>query len=443
MKEHYASRNSRSTAYNTLTAPFLVPAVLEAIASSKYVHVTAVVPGEADAYCAEAVRKGGGTILSNDSDLFLYDLGPDGCVGSLDNLTFEYGWKNPVVKTNVVKPIDVARRLQLPDIHRLAYILNTQRPASLEEAVHLAKASGLDYEQLSTFTSEFTTSPYILECQNIHHKVLIRLHSISPRTPFLDPRISEFVLSSHLPSPSMYLSCLIEDPSRTTAWRVSSILRQFAYSCCVLPFGLGAHKKIQEYIRKCNKPLPTFVPSIVQLLPKRCMWSCASVLHERVLHFMNIFSTLPKWMMWRTYALAEVYHWYLDTVRTPPSRPAMITILTGATSDHDIRTWEDIYLEAQIQAYLYSLRMLQQILRFCLPMILPNKDDEGICTLVDMLMMLERHLESLPRLQDLMPSHDELRVRSKDVDVEQILDQLAAVLQADLCALVSNALVVE
>lgn len=62
-------------------AAFQVSAILDAlVASEKYRHMVQVVPDEADAFCASYVRAYGGVILTGDSDLLIYDLGPSGSV---------------------------------------------------------------------------------------------------------------------------------------------------------------------------------------------------------------------------------------------------------------------------------------------------------------------------------------------------------------------------
>ncbi|MBE7179732.1 MAG: hypothetical protein INR71_00735 [Terriglobus roseus] len=68
-------------------APFVVPAVIEALRESGYRDVVRVVPGEADPYCAEDVRLHGGFVVTGDSDLLVYDLGQVGGVVFLQDFS--------------------------------------------------------------------------------------------------------------------------------------------------------------------------------------------------------------------------------------------------------------------------------------------------------------------------------------------------------------------
>lgn len=62
------------------SAPFVVPAVIEALLNTTYANCVYVVPGEADIYCAEDVKMNGGFVITGDSDLLVHDLGLGGGV---------------------------------------------------------------------------------------------------------------------------------------------------------------------------------------------------------------------------------------------------------------------------------------------------------------------------------------------------------------------------
>lgn len=419
-------------------APFFVAAIIEALGDSKYAGVTSVVPGEADAYCAEIARSSGGIIFTNDSDLLIYDLGPNGAVGSLYDLEFidvgvddrdgNNSGEHCLVQTKVISPSNVAKALSLPNLHKLAYVLTTSTPPSLREAVDLTKDLATNDFQLTDFVKEYTNSPTALKTQYIHPGTPHQLKLTRDRGLFLDPRISELVFQSRLDSPSIYLPFLIEDPSRTTAWAVSSLLRILAYSCCLLPQGLTG-KVVKEYSRKGQKVHPTIIPTSIDLLSESAILNAAMILRKRLRQFKTAFSAFPVLLWCRVYALAEVYHWYLNTDRPPPSRETMVTVITGKLINTGMLKWGEIHLIAQIEATLYSLRIVFQTLEFIDPMTVNNTKQDG---LIEALTSLKDELRSLPPLKDLMPSLAELVPRTKGIEINELLDLLAGVLQADL-----------
>ena len=95
----------------------------------------------------------------------------------------------------------------------------------------------------------------------------------------------------------------------------------------------------------------------------------------------------------------------------------------GAYTPH--RTWEDIHLEAQIQAVLYSLRMIKQILQY----ITSSATEEP---LPGELLELAAELGDLPLLAGLMPSPFELREAMGKVDIDDVMEKLAALLQEEV-----------
>ena len=87
-------------------------------------------------------------------------------------------------------------------------------------------------------------------------------------------------------------------------------------------------------------------------------------------------------------------------------------------------TWEDIHLEAQVQAVLYALRMIKQVLQFIAAAIEIPLPEE--------LLKLTTSLQDLPVLSRLIPSPFELREVAEGVDVEGIMGRLAMLLQEEV-----------
>ncbi|KAL8938978.1 MAG: hypothetical protein Q9216_003604 [Gyalolechia sp. 2 TL-2023] len=126
--------------------PFLVPAVLDALATSKYASVASIVPGEADPYCALAARdEGGGVILTSDSDLLVYDTGIHGSsvvfFNSIELFASETkaGHPNSVLRANIFHPPSISKRLNLPGLQRLAYEIKSDPSIGLSEALSRAR----------------------------------------------------------------------------------------------------------------------------------------------------------------------------------------------------------------------------------------------------------------------------------------------------------------
>ncbi|KAI4146515.1 MAG: hypothetical protein L6R39_003434, partial [Caloplaca ligustica] len=133
-----------SASLRTIPAPpFLVPAVLDALArSNQYAAITTVVPGEADPYCALAARNLDATILTSDSDLLVYDIGPKASVMFFNQISTSPGEAvlDTVLQANVFVTAAIAKRLQLPNLHRLAYEIKADPTVSFAEALRRAKS---------------------------------------------------------------------------------------------------------------------------------------------------------------------------------------------------------------------------------------------------------------------------------------------------------------
>lgn len=162
----------------------------------------------------------------------------------------------------------------------------------------------------------------------------------------LDVRISEFVHQalSNSPTPLVYLPLLVEDPNQSSAWGSGQDYRKLAYSILA-----PKTSTIHEYRRKAQ----------------------GISVHEMALHTLDISTSdmlahingVSKWaadksvtprLMWPLFALSIVL---LDS-KAAPSVPVVLHVLNGEFNS----SWEFIHLTARLQAVLYSLRMLQQVI---------------------------------------------------------------------------------
>ena len=425
-----------------IAPPFLVPAILDAMFCSKYAAISIIVPGEADVYCAKAARDGGGIVLTNDSDLFVHDLGSRGAFSLIHQVELRPNEEEDhnqgeqvacqTFRLPVFRPKEIAERLGLVDLQRLAYVFLRAREAlTLPEAIIRSKENQ-DVGTLSfqEFLGEYGTETSMIESQTFSADSLNN-HLTHARP--LDPRVSEFMLQLTATSQDtvyMYLPYLIDDPSRSSAWLVSAKQRSFAYS---IPSSLrdGPQKRprtiIAEYNRRGDKILAQQIlfPSPEDL----CVQS--RELLAKVQDFVETFADFPKHVIWRAYALADVYRWYLDNNKPPPSRETMRRFMKGLSKPS--AKWEDIHLSAQVQAVLYTLRMTQQILTYTISTTKkgPPKPLKKLASI----------LNTLPPTAQLIPSGSELATQMSTIenqpcglDLDDLLNLLAVRIQEEVQA---------
>ncbi|KAL8627941.1 hypothetical protein Q9189_006355 [Teloschistes chrysophthalmus] len=229
----YNSTRTLNLPARKIPAPtFLVPAVLDALAQSRYASVTKVVPGEADSFCAQATKDLGGIVLTSDSDMLVHDLGDDGSIIFLHHLEIRSEPTRKTQKCNsllsgiVQRPAEIARRFGLPNLQRVAYEIKVDRTIGFLEALRRTRQPTKDPTALQDFLKEYTGAT----CYST-----LNLPADQPLdlTSFLDPRLSEFVLQFNLHRNEdiiIYLPFLMDDPSRSSAWNVSFSLRQLTYN---------------------------------------------------------------------------------------------------------------------------------------------------------------------------------------------------------------------
>ena len=439
-----------------IAPPFLVPALLDAISKSKYAAVTEVVPDEADSYCAKAAQENGGVVLSNDSDYFAHDLGMTGGFGFLYQAELRTndekavdGVTEPcdILRLSVYFPREIAERLDLADLCRLAYIFKKENKGGsikLPEAIVRAQKVGEHEDaQFQVFQAEYLEEPGLSKSHDI---IPVDLSYSGKSLMLLDPRVSEFVLQVALTTKdavSVYLPFLIDDPSRFSAWRVSSEQRAFAYSICTIYCKRPAND-IKTTVEEFKRNGQAIAAQHVTLIPENDLLFHGNRLRIELQHFHSSFSQFPSNIIWRSYALYEVYRWYLNDDRTPPTRETMKRAMIS--SSQGLR-WEDTHLsvsypfetvsffedrvfsnirkiQALLESALYTLRMMEQILVFVVATatkLLPQ-ELKDLATL----------LETLPPIAELMPSRFEIAAQASEFDVDELLDTLAGILQAEV-----------
>ncbi|ORY65502.1 XPG domain containing-domain-containing protein [Pseudomassariella vexata] len=380
--------------------PFLVPAVIEQLRQSPdWRSKVQVVPGEADAYCAQDVKKSGGIVMTSDSDLYIEDLGPTGAVvffsgiyerhSDLEAMTGEKFSRTAFEEKNELT--------QCGGLPMVAYELSVNK-LSMKEAIQHAKmgyAQTLGRESYQWFLEEHMSEEYIAA----DHPVLATLSN-------LDPRISEFVIqslnievvqsepvkTSQRGTPrgpeelSMFLPIMIEQHTRKSSWSMSESVRQLAYGL-IQSSEPGRREQMIEYRtmdtltggRKLTIPPPYKVATL-----------CDTLLATLEALSRDIETPGFRWI---AFAVHQDMEWSIWEEKTPISSTLIQNAVRYAEGpEPDTVSWAVVHFVAQAQASLYSLRMLKQILAV-VATLSPEK-------LTGPMQELREHLSTLPNIAE-------------------------------------------
>ncbi|KAE8357710.1 XPG domain containing-domain-containing protein [Aspergillus caelatus] len=370
--------------YNDLPEnPFMVPAVFEdlklrwnkenivtaardalymqsiEIKDFPWADITVMVPGEADAYCAYFAKCTNSSILTNDSDLLLHDLGPRGSLIFLNSVEV-VGWdphrpSERQIRAMSLSPALIARRLGVTDILRFAFELKTHPDAGTAELVQRANSSCEGSEntpEYQAFIQEYQQSMHGFEATNLQS------------LPHLDARVSELFWQfewrqGHMvpDAPHMYLAVLNEDHARRCAWAEGRLYRSLAYS--VLNASRPVSNRvgfINEFARRGGR----IAVDKVVLGNENWIMTETGVLLVRLRSVQNkveVDTALPAY--WIMFALCELHDADSSLVTLDHARLSRFLTLGYMNENFD---WKDMQLTAQIQAVLYSLRILGQLL---------------------------------------------------------------------------------
>ena len=391
--------------------PFLVPAVLDALSLSEYKSVTRVVAGEADSFCAEAARNGEFVILTADSDLLVYDLGPYSAVVFFNQLELkphqpeiEAASRNcGIIEAWLYKPGDIALRLGQSNLLRLAFEIMEDPSIPLSEALQRSKVPSDKQGKLENFEQGYTENS----------AVEVSLANVAIGA--MDPRISELTLqlaSKSEDSIHVYLPYLIDDPSRASAWAVGLSNRILAYSCInhAHPESDRANK-VLEFGRKGSR----IKPEDINLLSGHACILQAENFIAQLDAVRKLLSLGPSESVWRLLSILNVYRWYIENGKNPPSTKAFSRLTETATNE--TLRWEEIHLFAQLEAYLYSLRTLKQILGYA--------RISAKAKMPAPLLGLETQLRGLPTIDKLLLSRRELSSQElPEIASESLVDTL-------------------
>ncbi|KAE8377677.1 XPG domain containing-domain-containing protein [Aspergillus bertholletiae] len=408
--ENILRRRALPVRYNDFPEnPFMVPAVFEdlkyrwnkeniatlvrdalliqstEIKDFPWANITVMVPGEADAYCAYIAKHVKSSILTNDSDLLLYDLGPSGSIISLDSI--EIFWdphrqSERRIKAMSLSPALVAHRLGITNILRFAFELKTHPDAGTAELVQRANSF---YERPET-TPDYQA--FIQEYhEGVHEFEVTNLQCL----PHFDARVSELFWQfewrqAHMApgAPHMYLSVLNEDHARRCAWVQGRPYRILAYSSLNVSRPVSKRADfINEFARRGGRiVVDKVVLGNVDWIKTETKTLLIRL--RSVQKMVEVDTILPAY--WIMFALCELYEADSGLLILDHERLGRFLSLGYMDENHD---WNDIQLTAQIQAVLYSLRILRQLL-------------EGSMEICDDMVELKSILSNLPPLHMIM-----------------------------------------
>ena len=389
-------------------SPFLVPAVLDALSKSQYASILEIVPGEAEAFCAFYVRENGGIALTSDSDMLVHDLNSYGAVAFFNQLECRSLESCEALKTILFRPNEIANTLGLKTLQRLAFEIKQDPYIKIQSGAKLAQQPPGNPAALAEFLTEYdpTAMSEITTTTSI---------SLATSNSFLDPRLSELVLSATSSPRSdtlpMYLPFLTDDPSRASAWAPSSHLRQLLYSSLTFLSPLSPDKSsILEYTRKGHRIASTQIP----LLSNPELHTTAKQIIATI-HACSINSIPPSSSAkWWVFAFSIITTWHHHSGKPPPSRETITRVCNGAASP-SILTWEEVHLSAQIQGVLYSLRMLKQLF---------SKSQAETTSFPASLLELRDLIQGLPDLAELLPSRLEIARGMLGLNFRILLDTM-------------------
>jgi len=367
--------------------PFMVASVTESLHVGRWKHVVHVVPGEADIFCAQAAKDFDGQvgILTNDSDLSVYDLGSKPRVVLLNSIEKKEQTKDSSIIALALHSSSIADRLKVSSLLRLGFERHLDPSISTGIVIERAR----DDSRLELYASEYSAF-----CNQYMSPSPADINS-RRNIDSLDPRTAELIVDTS-DAPHVYMAPLLEDPSRDSSWSYGAEIRQLSYSL----LKKVAKKHVAEYARKGQRIVSRVVPVLGR-----------QQIHERAVDVLEFLETASSALSATPLApSASLLEWYIVALRIvhqqkrsagkqAPNSTQIIHLL-GLSSIPAARTsWEDVHLLANAHAVLYSLRMLKQITTCIINHSPPESDD---CELpLDRLRELNSRLEPLPPIASL------------------------------------------
>jgi hypothetical protein len=327
--------------------PFLSPCVAEALLSDCDMPPTRTVPEEADTACARLAQSSGAAILTDDSDLSLFDLGSEGSVLWLRDLSVQQSDK--ALQGRCFRPARTAREL----CHSFFLYFGFERyldprasTAVIQQRAGAVIRQDEQKEAFDTFGASFEITaeakdPLVLTD--------------------LDSRVAEFITQAMESKeiPQVYLPILHEDPTRDSSWMYGSIYRQLAYSMFYHLRNKQAPECVVEYTRKGQHIGLTNI----QVLALPQLEVMASTVTRKLTHLQA--GDVASWYASARLAVLEQKIAAGKAVFSQVAVDAMFSVERQGKAG-SISWEEDVHLLGNVHAVLYSWRMLKQILCWAL-----------------------------------------------------------------------------
>jgi hypothetical protein len=404
----FASQSPRSSLTTLPASSFIVPAVLEALFTSKnYMTATEVVPGEADLYCARYLKQHGGLVFTGDSDLLVHDLGSNGAVTFFKDIEETVDFKGVVaLQSHIYHPAAITQRIGLSayqGLLALAFEMAMDNHGTKQSLVARASNSAAikaNPEMYQDFCKE-----YVLprpETEKLGHE--------DPKYAVLqslDPRISEFILQSpsiaklagldsEARKPLMFLPFLNDSPIRTSAWELSTSVRQLAYGLLnlILPEQERRTSVYENRRQQGDSSGREWQLPNTNQLPEACI-----TVVKRLDQLVEKLGSASREGFWLAAAICQDIEWASSLDRSALSFFVMeqLAVLGDTRREKQECSWDVIHFLAQIQGSYYSFRMLKQITN----LLVVDMSSELPGPILD----LHNRLQDLPNLDELPDLH--------------------------------------
>lgn len=341
-----------------------------------------------------------------------------------------------VLSISTFSPTTIANRLELKNLQAFAHSVKRDHYKGTAGCIVLAKR----LEAHQDLLDKAALTPHEISAYDTYLKFLkeydlVLIDLSPPTTPLekvlatLDPRISEWIylaLPSHVLKPittsqeqanvktmdfaekilDMYLPFSIDDPIRATSWNLSIPIRQIAYSI----LGPGKHTT-NEWTRRGQR-----------IGEKKVEHLRVEEVVDALQIWMNILSSLraeidDQVIFWRVLGLYSICSELIEQEKPLPRREMLVKLLKGSTGGKD---WALVHLEAQMEAVMFSWRMLRQCCQ-----VQQTLRKEGVPT-----SSLDGAVDGISEIIGSMPSIAELfdTTLLQETAVESAIEQLFGVL---------------
>lgn len=367
--------------------PFIVPAAKEHLIHSEWSKTIFTVPGEADSFCAAAAKASGAVVLTNDSDLVLFDDMQDEGVVMLLNSLMKTSNSEPsdpeLIRGRCWRPAEIRRQLGVNSVAHLGFERSEDASCSFPIIIQRAKAlsSNDSTSKFSAFVEQFQST------SNENSLVDLTNGVTSQVLEAFDPRLAELVVQfeqvSGVPEDldfHVYFPILHEDLTRDASWSYGRSYRQLAYSILYqnsilrrrIVGGTSVDAFVTEFIRKGQR----IAKENVHVLNSQELLYAARQEIDAIKSFALFMTAGTEERIATAYLLhgllSLLSHRSTNGKQQFPS--ILVAQLVGLTPIQSMTTktfrvqpsstysdgWALLHLNANVQAVLYSIRMLKQ-----------------------------------------------------------------------------------